>query len=128
MHKEFYITFKLYIMEDLITYLVGFLALGIVLKVCKIIREVIVTLPYALGFIVALKLTLQYVLKPVFKALAWLGKKAWKGIKMLCRYIDSHYRYRNTLYMLPMDNHEGRKVNMDFKNNRYYEERHYSFL
>lgn len=113
-------------MEDLITYAVGFLALGIVLKVCKVVKEVIVTLIYALGLIIAIKFTLQYVLKPVFKALAWIGRKAWEGFKMLCRYIDRHYQYRKTNYMIP--DYGEQNINMDFNNDRYYEKRHCSVL
>lgn len=86
-------------MEDMITYLVGFMALGLVCKVCKAVRDIILTLIYVLGLLVALRFTLKYVLGPVFKMLAWVGKMAWTGFRELCGVIDRHFRYRDTLYM-----------------------------
>ncbi len=92
-------------MDNLILLIILTIALGLLIKVCRLIREVILTVIYLLGLIVAIRFAVKWVVVPIINCLVWIGKTTWKAFRQLCRTIDRHYRYRNCPPALPLDRH-----------------------
>lgn len=84
-------------MDELIMALMGLATLAAIAKVCKIIREVILTIVYALGLLVAIKFAVKWILIPMFRYIGIGLKKLWIGFRYLCTLIDKHYSYRDRI-------------------------------
>lgn len=90
-------------MDEVIMGLVTLIGLGIAVKVCRLIREIILTILYVLGLAVALRFAFKWIVTPMLKGLLWLGKHAWSGFIDLCHLIDRHFKYRNEIQVIEPD-------------------------
>lgn len=90
-------------LSTLLPWIIGLAAASILAKVCKAIRDIVVTILYVLGLLVAIKYVFKWVIIPVAKgawvALVWM----WRQFQRFCRYLDRHYQYRNVAFKVVPD-------------------------
>ena len=88
-------------MDELVMWAIGLIALGVALKICRIVREIILTALYIFELIIAIRFVLKLVATPIFRSLTAVCKKMSAWFRMLCRLIDGHCQYRKVQAIHP---------------------------
>ena len=83
------------------TLIILLIALEIISKVCKAIKDIALTIisivGSLLGILILFRLIYEWILVPAFKAIKWICLKLWHGLRWLGNKMDKHFTYRNNI-------------------------------